>query len=163
MLAFLWITCRSDGAYDGHCPAARPEAGPDAAAGGSRGLARAFVLSAWIANALSYAVAAILRGIFPRFATLPLAQGGLAFSGFETGTIVAGSNVGMLLMFLVFGKYPVWHYRFRYLVLAQLLALLGCLAFSTCSDAGVLFAGALLFGFASGIIYISSIYYSLEG
>ena len=163
LFVFLWITFRSDGAYDGHRPAARREAGPAAAAGGNRGLARAFVLSAWIANALSYAVAAVLRGIFPRFATLPLAQGGLAFSGFETGSIVAGSNVGMLLMFLVFGKYHFWHYRFRYLVFAQALALLGCLAFSTCSGAGALFAGSLLFGFGSGIVYISSIYYSLEG
>jgi len=120
------------------------------------------MVSAWIANAVSYAAAAILRQIFPSFARLELPDG-LGFTGFEAGLVTSGTGLGMLAIFLLFGKFHFWHFRFRHLILGQALSVIGCVLFAACSGKGVLFAGACLFGTGAGIAYISSIYYSLEG
>jgi len=123
---------------------------------------RAFLISAWLANGALCAAAAILRGIFPRFANLPATSGGLAMSGFEAGLIVSAISLSMLLVFIVLGHDPFWHYRLRYLVIGQGVSVAGCLLFAVGSTFAVLVTGALLYGAGGGITYLSSIYYSLH-
>ncbi len=161
LLLLFVLAFRRDTVRDGH----RHDPGAadlDALAQGPE-VRRAFLYSAWIANAVGYAAASILRSIFPRFAKLAIGSGGLGFSGGATGGITAGVGVSMLLVFLLLGKYHFWHYRFRYLLLGQLASVAGCAAFALGSSFKLLETGALLFGVGSGIVYLSSIYYSLHG
>ena len=163
LLVLLGWTFRRDRSHDGHRPDGPDANGDDADPLPPAPVRRAFLLAAWISNALSYAGAGVLRSLFPRFANLPVAEGGLGLTGFDTGVIAAATSAAMLIAFVVLGKYHFWHFRYRYLVLGQFGMLLGSLAFVFGSTMPVLVAGSLAFGFATGVIYIASIYYSLEG
>jgi len=164
LLILMAVVFRTDTAHDGHRSPARPddqiEEEPLAPAPRVR---RAFLLCAWIANALTYAAAAILRQIFPSFAKLAADQGGLGFTGFQAGVIGAGVGLAMLIAFVLLGHHHFWHFKFRYLLFGQIISVLGCLVFSTCFEMATLFAGSFLFGTGAGMVYIASIYYSLEG
>ena len=160
LVAVFW----RDRTHDGHLPAIQPDGEQtDAEPPPPPALRRAFLLTAWISNALAYAAASILRNMFPRFAKLTAADGGLDFTGFETGLIAAGTSGAMLVAFLVLGKYHFWHYRYRYLLLGQLAMLVSGLIFATASSMSILVAGSLVFGSGAGMVYISSMYYSLSG
>ncbi len=158
---FFAYTFRNDSVHDGHRH--DPGAADLEALAQGPAVRRAFLLSAWIANAVGFAAASILRSIFPRFSKLPVVSAGLGFSGGTTGAITAGVGVSMLFVFILLGKYHFWHYRFRYLLLGQLASVAGCAVFAVASSFDLLAAGALLFGAGSGIVYLSSIYYSLHG
>jgi MFS family permease len=162
LLGVLIVSLRQDQTHDGHRPAPVPEGLEPESVRRALRLRPVFVLSAWIANACSYASASILRSIFPRFATLPPAERGLDFTGLESGVIVSGVSAASLLTFILLGKYPFWHYRFRYLIGGQFLCVLACVLFATCSGLFELFGAAFLFGVGAGVVYISSIYYSLD-
>jgi len=162
LLILFKLVFARDRTHDGHRTAADRDDPDPARTERARRLRPAFVLSAWVANAVNYACAAVLRNIFPRFARLDVDAGGLGFSGLQIGFIAAGTGAAMLLAFVVLGKYHFWHYRFRYLLLAQLGAVGGSLIFAIAAGPVVLFLGALLIGSGAGVVYISSIYYSLD-
>ncbi len=162
LLTLLYVVFRRDGSHDGHVLDDPESAANHAEALPPRPIRRAFLLSAWIGNALAYAGAGVLRNLFPRFANLP-APDGLGLSGFEVGLVASGMGVAMLLTFVIFGGSHFWHYRYRYLIGGQLAMLAGAAMFAVVSSIPLLFAGALTFGVGAGIIYISSIYYSLAG
>lgn len=163
LLILLAAVFRFDRRHDGHrlVPAPGNDLDEEAEERGRR-LRPAFLSCAWIADAVICAAGAVLANLFPRFATLPGAEGGLEFSGLRTGLIIAGLPFGMLSAFAVLGRYHFWHYRFRYLVLGQVLCVAGCLAFALYSQDLVLGAATFVFGLGYGIAYISSIYYSLD-
>ncbi|MFO7898555.1 MAG: MFS transporter [Planctomycetota bacterium] len=164
--ALLWVmlhqTFRRDTTHDGHVLGEGETDDLNAQRLPPAPLRRAFLVSAWVANALSYAGASVLRNLFPRFARLS-APDGLGFSGFEAGLIAGGSSAAMLLAFVFFGGYHFWHYRYRYLIGGQMAMLAGAVIFAVASPMSVLLAGSLLFGTGAGVVYMSSIYYSLEG
>ncbi|MFV2069585.1 MAG: MFS transporter [Pirellulales bacterium] len=161
LLAVLAVAFRGEKLHDGHRfnGAASSEEDPLLLAPSTR---RAFLISAWVANGALCAAASILRGIFPRFASLPETRGGLGMSGFEAGLILAAISLSMLPVFVILGRYPFWHYRLRYLLMGQGAAIAGCLFFALCSSLPMLATGALLYGVGGGVTYFSSIYYSLH-
>lgn len=163
LLLVLAVAFRGQAAHlDGHHPSGDRTDGPDEPALLAPSIRRAFLVSAWVANGTICAAASILRGIFPRFASLPIARGGLSMSGLEAGWIVSAISLSMLPVFLILGRYSCWHYRLRYLLLGQAAACAGCLLFALCHSLAALTLGALLYGIGGGVTYFSSIYYSLH-
>ncbi len=155
---------RRDGLHDGHRTdtdaaddAEADEVLPDAAT------CRAFTLVAWISNGVAYAVTAVLVRLFPRFATLSLEEGGFDFSGGDAGLIGGTASLAMVCVFVVLGRLHFWHYKFRYLLIGQVVSISGLLMYALGADFGVFVLGAFLFGLGKGVTYLGSIYYSMHG
>jgi MFS family permease len=154
---------RRDPTHDGHKVEEVTDDDPNNSASVPAPMRRAFLWASWLGNAVAYGAVGILRNMFTRFVSLDTTEGGLGFTGLEAGVIAGAICAAMLCMFVILGKYHFWHYRFRYLAGAQLMMLLGAVIFATASTMPLLVAGALLFGAGSGVVYMSSIYYSLAG
>jgi MFS family permease len=163
LLAVFHVVFRLDRSHDGHVASEPEDIGLKNGAAVPAELRRAFLWSAWLGNALAYASLGILRNMFPRFAKLPVVRGGLGFTGLETGLVAAAISVAMLLVFMVLGRWHKWHYRYRYMVGSQLAMLAGAAMFVSASSISALMVGSVLFGAGIGMVYISSIYYSLAG
>jgi DHA1 family tetracycline resistance protein-like MFS transporter len=163
LFSMLAVLFRVDRMHDGH--RAGPSASDDVAADDvlpGVGVRRAFRLAAWISNAITYAVAAVLLRLFPRFATLSLGEGGLGFTGGEVGLIGGAAPLAMLCGFVVLGRLHFWHYKFRWIAAAHCVSIGGLLMYVLSRDFGFFVLGSFLFGLGKGVTYIASIYYSLH-
>ncbi len=118
--------------------------------------ARSFLRMAWLANPFAYiginTLIAVMPGIARRLELSTMLAG---FWGSLWCFARLGTFVGLWL-------WPGWHYRFRWL-LAAYLGLVG--AFITillASNLPFLVAGQMVFGGAVGLIYYSSLFYSMD-
>jgi predicted MFS family arabinose efflux permease len=117
---------------------------------------KSFLRMAWLANPFAYI------GINTLVAVMP----GIAHN-LELSTTLAGF-CGSLWCFARFGTFlglwlwPGWHYRFRWL-LAAYLGLVGAFVTSLLApNLPVLVAAQMVFGGAIGLIYYSSLFYSMD-
>ncbi len=162
LLVILAVLFRRDTAPDHHPGRDGSEDGEGEDLPG-KGVRKAFVVAAWTANGIAYAVTAVLTRLFPRFATLGPGEGGLDFSGGRTGVIGGAAPFGMLCIFVALARLRFWHYRFRYLVVGQCVSIGGLLMYAFGERFEVFLLGSFLFGLGKGVTYIASIYYSLHG
>jgi predicted MFS family arabinose efflux permease len=65
-------------------------------------------------------------------------------------------------MFVFLWYWTGWHYRFRWLAAAFGLLILSFVTILTAPNLALLFAAQLLFGGAIGLIYYSSLFYSMD-
>ena len=65
--------------------------------------------------------------------------------------------------FILFWLWPGWHYRFGFLIAAKITLVLGFLGILLAPQLWILFAAQILFGASVGLIYYSSLYYSMHG
>src|SRR5207247_4933222 len=80
------------------------------------------------------------------------------FAGFFCSAWLFARTAAFLLLWL----WPGWHYRFRWLAGAY-LAMLACFTLMlAASDLRLLVAAQIFFGAAIGLIYYSSLYYSMD-
>jgi MFS family permease len=162
LLGLLLVQFRRDDSHDGHVHEPRGNGDqPDEVLPDARER-RAFMLAAWVANGVAYAITAVLMRLFPRFASLPVKNGGLGFEGLPIGLINGTASFAMLLGFLWLGRRHFWHYRLRYLVGLQGVACVGLLLYATSTTLPLFVLGAFLFGSGRGLAYLASIYYSLH-
>ncbi len=118
--------------------------------------ARSFLRMAWLANPFAYI------GINTLIAVMP----GIA-QRLELSTMRAGFW-GSLWCFARFGTFvglwlwPGWHYRFRWLLAAYLALVCAFITTLLAPNLPVLVAGQLVFGEAIGLIYYSSLFYSMD-
>jgi len=118
--------------------------------------AKAFVRLGWIANPFAYVA---MYGFVPIIRQLSLrlglttAQAGVVFS------VWFWSRLGA---FFWFWLWPGWHYRFRWLLTA-FAAMIACF-FVILLDRNVwqVVAAQFVFGLAIGLIYYSSLFYTME-
>jgi predicted MFS family arabinose efflux permease len=134
---------------DGALPA--PAAGPVAPA-----TARKFLRMAWLANPFAYiainTLVAVIPGLAQRF------QLSTTFAGFCC-SVWCFSRFGT---FFTLWLWNGWHYRFRWLLLAY-LALIGTFtAILTVPSLAVLLLAQVVFGAAVGLMYYSSLFYSMD-
>ncbi|HYE30599.1 MAG TPA: MFS transporter [Methylomirabilota bacterium] len=115
-----------------------------------------FLKMAWVANPFAYlainAAVPVMPGIARKLELTPKLAGFFCSIWFFSRAAA----------FLLFWLWPGWHYRFRYL-LAAYLALIG--AFGTIlvsRNFGLLVGAQIVFGLALGLIYYSSLYYSMD-
>jgi len=119
-------------------------------------LAKVFLQMAWIANPFAYIAMNALIPVIPRLA-----------ERFGLGPMIAGFFCSTWLFarsasFAVLWLWPGWHYRFRWLIGSYLAMSVCFLAILLGKSLLLLFLAQLVFGFAVGLIYYSSLYYSMD-
>ncbi len=117
---------------------------------------KGFIYLGWLANFASWFAIGSSQVLFPKLAlTLKIDEQVL-------GVLIALIAFGEIVVFTVLRKSHRWHYNFPLLVLFQFIGV-GGLIVLTLSNSVPVFAGAfLLVGFAGGMTYFSSLYYSIH-
>jgi predicted MFS family arabinose efflux permease len=115
-----------------------------------------FMHMAWIANPLSYVA---INTIIP---LIPSIAGNLGLSTAAAGITCSVWMFARLGAFILLWKWTGWHYRFRWLG-GAFLFMAG--AFALLIHAGtlaILLVAQIVFGLTVGLIYYSSLYYSMN-
>ena len=122
----------------------------------SPGRAKNFLRLAWLANPFAYiainTLIAVLPGVAAKFHLTPM------FAGF------ACSLWGFvrLATFVVLWRWHGWHYRFRWLAAAFALLIGSFAAILIAPNLWAVLAAQAFFGAAIGLIYYSSLFYSMD-
>jgi predicted MFS family arabinose efflux permease len=117
---------------------------------------RVFLNLAWLANPFAYVAINTLIALSPGIARR-----------LELSTMVAGFSCSLwcfsrLAAFFVLWRWSGWHYRFRWLLVSY-LALVGSFAgIVMAPKLPVLMVAQLIFGAVTGLIYYSSLFYSMD-
>ncbi|MGD0206405.1 MAG: MFS transporter [Verrucomicrobiota bacterium] len=118
--------------------------------------AKAFLRMAWLANPFAYIAVNTLIAVIPGLAAR------LHLSPMLAGFICSLWCFARLGTFLVLWSWTGWHYRFRWLVTAFGLLVVSFAAILTVPSLAVLLAAQIFFGTAIGLIYYSSLFYSMD-
>jgi predicted MFS family arabinose efflux permease len=115
-----------------------------------------FMKMAWLANPFAYVamntVLAVIPGLAQKF-EITVAQSGLFCS------IWLFARFGA---FVLLWRWTGWHYRFRWLLTAFLALIAGFLTILLAPNLWLVAFGQILFGLATGLIYYSSLFYSMD-
>ena len=118
--------------------------------------AKNFLRLAWLANPFAYiainTLIAVLPGVAGKFHLTPM------FAGF------ACSLWGFvrLATFVLLWRWDGWHYRFRWLAMAFGLLIISFTVILVAPGLPVVLAAQVFFGAAIGLIYYSSLFYSMD-
>ena len=129
---------------------------PNDASRPSPARAKNFQRMAWLANPFAYIAINTLLAVIP----------GLA-AKFHMSPMLAGFVCSLwcfvrLGTFVLLWRWPGWHYRFRWLVTAFAILILAFAAILVAPNLAVLVAAQVFFGAAIGLIYYSSLFYSMD-
>ncbi len=117
---------------------------------------RSFLLMAWLANPFAYIGINTLIAVMPGIARrLELSTTLAGFWGSLWCFARVGTFVGLWL-------WPGWHYRFRWLLAAYLALVCAFITILLAPNLPVLVAAQVVFGGAVGLIYYSSLFYSMD-
>jgi predicted MFS family arabinose efflux permease len=123
----------------------------------SPAMAKTFLRMAWLSNPFAYiainTLIAVIPGLAAKFQMSPM------FAGF----ICSLWCFVRLGTFVVLWRWTDWHYRFRWLVTAFAILILSFAAILLSPNLVVLIAAQIFFGVAIGLIYYSSLFYSMDG
>jgi predicted MFS family arabinose efflux permease len=118
--------------------------------------AKAFLRMAWLANPFAYiainTLIAVIPGIAHKFNLSPM------FAGF----ICSLWCFVRLGTFIVLWHWTDWHYKFRWLVASFAILILSFSAILMSSNLVMLVIAQIFFGSAIGLIYYSSLFYSMD-
>jgi predicted MFS family arabinose efflux permease len=118
--------------------------------------ARAFLRMAWFANPFAYIAINTLIAVMPGLAAR------LGLSTTLAGFCASVWCFARLGAFAALWFWPAWHYRFRWLLSSYLAFIAAFALMLTIPHLVVLVAAQLVFGAALGLIYYSSLYYSMD-
>ena len=136
-----------------HPPPERP-----AREANSRSLAKAklFLNMAWLANPFAYVAINTLIAAVPGVA-----------KRLELSTMLAGFCCSIwcfsrLAAFFVLWRWTGWHYRFRWLLISYVAMVASFSAILMAPNVAVLVFAQIIFGVVAGLIYYSSLFYSMD-
>lgn len=117
---------------------------------------RRFLVMAWLANPFAYVAINALIPVIPRLA-----------ESFALGPMLAGfvCSIWFFARALTFGilwGWTGWHYRFRWLLGAYLTMAVSFVAILATPDLWLLVVAQITFGGGVGLIYYSSLFYSMD-
>lgn len=118
---------------------------------------RYFQRLAWAANPFNYMAANTVLAVVPGIATnvgMTIAEAGLVMSVWYYARAAA---------FVKLWFWPGWHYHFGWFVTAFVLLATGFVTMMLAHSVWLLVAAQLLFGWASALLYYSSLYYAMDG
>lgn len=115
-----------------------------------------FLRLAWLANPLAYVAIYTLIAVMPGLALR------LGLSATEAGIYGSLWFFGRLLAFVVLWHWTAWHYRFGWLVTGYVAMVVSFVACLLASSLLVLAVGQVVFGVSVGLIYYSSLFYSMD-
>ena len=117
---------------------------------------KTFLRMAWLANPFAYiainTLIAVLPGVADKF-HLTTALAGVVCSLWCFARVAA---------FVVLWQWPDWHYKFRWLAAAFVILILSFVTILLTTNLAVVLLAQLFFGGAIGLIYYSSLYYSMN-
>lgn len=117
---------------------------------------KTFLKMAWLANPFAYLAILTVVSIIPTLV-----------EKFNLDTMQTGFVCSIWLFiragaFVLLWFWPKWHYRFRYLAGAFVALTVSFLAMLLTPALGVLIVAQIFFGLAVGLIYYSSLFYSMD-
>ncbi len=115
-----------------------------------------FLKMAWVANPFAYIAINALLPVIPKLAER------FALSPMFAGFVCSVWFFSRALAFLVLWQWTGWHYRFRYLIWAYVTVAVCFTAMLLSRELWVLVVGQALFGAAVGLLYYSSLFYSMD-
>ena len=118
--------------------------------------ARAFLRMAWLANPFSYIAINTLVAVMPGVAQR------LGLSTTQAGFCCSVWCFARLTAFFGLWFWPGWHYRFRWLLAAYLGLVATFAVILLVPNLAVMVAAELALGLAIGLIYYSSLFYSMD-
>lgn len=118
--------------------------------------ARCFQRMAWLANPFAYVAINTLLAVMPGIA-----------AQFHLSTSLAGFVCSLwcfarVIAFIGLWQWTRWHYRFRWLATAFALLILSFIAILSTPSLALLLVAQVVFGLAVGLIYYSSLFYSMD-
>ena len=111
---------------------------------------------AWIANPFSYVAINTVIPLIPSIAEKLSLSTGMA------GIVCSLWMFARLAAFAAFWRWTGWHYRFRWLAGSFLLMIVCFFGFLMAQSIGLLLVAQVGFGLSIGLIYYSSLYYSMN-
>jgi predicted MFS family arabinose efflux permease len=150
----LWIQARATQGTTSPPPSHHPTPEPGVQPAAPR--ARVFLSLAWLANPFAYVaintLIAVVPGVAKRLGLSPMAAGFCC-------SLWCFSRLGA---FWVLWRWAGWHYRFRWLLVAYLALVGSFAAMVLAANLPILVSAQLAFGGAVGLIYYSSLFYSMD-
>jgi predicted MFS family arabinose efflux permease len=137
-----------------HLRSRHPSAAPTPAAAHPR--AKGFLRMAWLANPLAYVAINTLIALIPGVAKR------LDLSPMDAGFYCSLWGFSRLGAFVVLWRWAGWHYRFRWLLIAYVSLVGTFAAIVMAPNVPILVVAQLAFGVAAGLIYSSSLFYSMD-
>jgi predicted MFS family arabinose efflux permease len=117
---------------------------------------RGFLKMAWLANPFAYVAMNTLLAVMPGIAEK------LALSPSQVGVYCSIWFFGRLAAFALLWQWPGWHYRFRWLLSAFVTLIAGFACLLLTRQFWVFMLAQVFFGLATGLIYYSSLFYSMD-
>lgn len=129
---------------------------PEAAAFQQPVSPQTFLKMAWLANPFAYVAINTLLAIMPSIATK------LGLTPTETGWFCSIWLFGRFGAFVLLWQWAGWHYRFRWMLTAFVLLLASFIAIVLAPALWVVITAQVSFGFATGMAYYASLFYSMD-
>lgn len=119
-------------------------------------VAKGFLHLAWIANPFAYIAMNTLVPMIPQIA------GQLNLTTAQAGFVASVWMFARLGAFVALWRWTGWHYRFAWLVTAYGLMVVSFGAILLVPNLAVMVLAQLVFGWSVGLIYYSSLFYSMD-
>ena len=123
---------------------------------GARTKAQSFLRMAWLANPFAYIA------INTTIAAMPGVAARLHLSTMVAGFCASTWCFARLVAFYGLWKWAGWHYRFRWLIMSYVLLIGAFASILLAPSLGLVLLGQIVFGGAVGLIYYSSLFYSMD-
>ena len=117
---------------------------------------KTFLQMAWVANPFAYIAINTLIAVIPGVAAR------LHLSTTAAGFCCSVWCFSRFGAFLLLWRWNAWHYRFRWLLTAYITLVATFATVVLSPNVAVLVVGQLLFGVAVGLLYYSSLFYSMD-
>jgi predicted MFS family arabinose efflux permease len=137
-------------------PVLEPVHVPEAAALESPVKPEAFLKMAWLASPFGYVAINTLFAVMPGIAQK------LALSPTRVGLFCSVWMFGRFGAFALLWQWNGWHYKFRYMCLAFVMLIGSFTAILLAHELWIVVVAQLFFGLATGLIYYSSLFYSMD-
>lgn len=137
-------------------PKLEPAPHPEAAASRPSVPPRRFLQMAWLANPFAYVAINTVGALMPQLAKK------FQLSPTQSGVFCSLWFFVRAAAFLGLWRWTGWHYRFRWLLAAFLGLVAGFAAMMLTAQLWLVLLAQILFGAAIGLIYYSSLFYSMD-
>lgn len=117
---------------------------------------RQFLHLAWLANPLAYVA---INTVIP---LIPSISVNLRLSTGSAGILCSLWMFARLAAFVFLWRWTWWHYRFRFLAVSFAVMVVGFAGIVLARSLWMLLAAQVFFGLSVGLIYYSSLYYSMH-
>ncbi len=117
---------------------------------------QAFLKMAWLANPFAYVALNTVTAVMPGIAHK------LELSPTQTGLFCSVWLFSRFGTFALLWQWKRWHYKFRWLVAAFVMLIAGFMAVLLGSQLWLVVLAQVFLGFGAGLIYYSSLFYSMD-